>query len=90
MTVVIIKNVLQLISLKMEHFWFFFSFWFKSKNALSSEDTVEFLFVAPCAESNQGDCSNQRLPYLQDLSTVNSQELIRADKDDQNKSRHQC
>lgn len=68
----------------------FLSFWFKSKNALSSEDTVEFLFVAPCVESNQGDCSNQKLLYLQCLSTVNSQELIRVDKDDQNKSRHQC
>lgn len=51
---------------------------------------MEFLFVAPWAESNQGDCSNQRLPYLQGLSTVNSPELIRVDKDDQNKSRHQC
>lgn len=52
--------------------------------------TLEFLFVAPCVESNQGDCSNQKLPYLQCLSTVNSQELIRVDKDDQNKGGHQC
>lgn len=51
---------------------------------------MEFLFVAACAELNQGDCSNRRLPYLQRLSTGNSQELVRVDKDDQNKSRHQC
>lgn len=51
---------------------------------------MEFLFVAPCAELNQGDCSDQRLPDLQRLPTVNSQELIRVHKDDQNKSRHQC
>lgn len=52
--------------------------------------TVEFSLVAPGVESNQGECSNQRLLDLQDLSIVNSQELIRVDKDDQNKSRHQC
>lgn len=51
---------------------------------------MEFLLVAPCMESNQGECSNQRLLSVQDLSTVNSQELIRVDKDDQNKSRRQC
>lgn len=51
---------------------------------------MEFLFVAPCAELTQGGRSNRRLPYLQGLSTVNGEELRRVDKDDQNKSRHQC
>jgi hypothetical protein len=41
------------------------------------------LLVAPCVELNQCELSNPRLPYLQYLSTLNSQELITVDEDGQ-------
>lgn len=70
---------------------FFFSFfWFKVKMPHLLTTQWSYLLVAPCVESKQSEHSNQRLPYLQDLSTLNSQELIMVDKDGQNKSRHQC
>lgn len=70
---------------------FSFLFLVQSKNALSSKDTVEFFACGSlCGTEPKWKCSNQRLPYLQDLSTINSQELIMVDEDGQNKSRHQC
>lgn len=69
---------------------FFFLFWFKVKVSCLLRTQWSSLLVVPCVELNQSELSNQRSPYLQDLSTLNSQELIMVDEDGQNKSRRQC
>lgn len=83
---------LMLISFKMQWMLLIFLsfFWFKVKMPCLLRTQWSSLPVVPCVESNQSERSNQRLPYLQDLSTLNSQELIMVGEDGQNKSRHQC
>lgn len=63
--------------------FFSFSFWFKGKMPYLLRTQWSSLLVAPCVELNQCELSNPRLPYLQYLSTLNSQELITVDEDGQ-------
>lgn len=61
----------------------FLFFWFEVKMPCLLRTQWSSLPVVPCVESNQSERSNQRLPYLQDLSTLNSQELIMVGEDGQ-------